>query len=131
MTAGHRRVHDRRMTRLAFLVASSLVVASACGGDPSTTSGFAAAASPRPARATPEPAADNQVRAAVDRVLTSAEHPGLMWNDIHDVAPMLTPLYNAEADRLIWFTGSSSDAPLGEALAAISAAGGRGLAHTP
>src|SRR5690348_3311340 len=108
------------MTRSAFLVASSLVVASACGGDASTASGLGAAASP--VRATPARAADDQVRATVERVLTSAEHPGLKWSDIHDVAPMLTPLYNAEADRLIWLTGSASDAPLGEALAAISAA---------
>ena len=109
------------MTRAAFLVASSLVVALACKGEPSATSGLTAAASPRPARATPA-AADDQVRATVERVLTLAEHPGLKWSDIHDVAATLTPLYNAEADRLLWFTGSSPDAPLDEALAAISAA---------
>jgi L,D-transpeptidase YcbB len=117
------------MMRAAFLVASSLVVAAACGGDPSATSSLATAAS-QPGRATPAPAADDEVRATVERVLASAEHPGLKWNDIHDVAPMLTPLYNAEADRLIWFTGSSPDASLGEALAAISAAGDRGLDPT-
>jgi len=104
-----------------------LVIVSACGGEAPATNGVAAAAAPRPAQSAPAPIADDQVRPTVERVLASAEHPGLRWTDIHDVAPALTPLYNAETDRLIWFTGNSPDAPLGEALAAISAAGDRGL----
>jgi L,D-transpeptidase YcbB len=115
------------MTRAAFFVASSLAIVSACRGDASSTSGLAVAESARAARAVAASGADDQVRTTVERVLTSAEHPGLKWSDIHDVAPVLTALYNAEPDRLIWFTGNAPDAGLAEALAAISAAAERGL----
>ena len=50
--------------------------------------------------------ADAEVTATVEQVLTSATHPGLHWGSIPDVAPALKPLYDAEADRLLWFDGA-------------------------
>jgi L,D-transpeptidase YcbB len=69
----------------------------------------------------------NDVVATVERVLASAEHPALTWSAIPDVIEALRPLYDGDADHLIWFDGTSP-APMIEAtIAAIAAAGDRGL----
>ena len=51
--------------------------------------------------------AQNEVAATVGRVLASGEHPGLNWSAIPDVVDKLKPLYEAEADRLLWFNGTT------------------------
>ena len=49
---------------------------------------------------------DPDVAATVGTVLTSARHPEITWPDLHDVVPALKELYDAEPDRLLWFTGT-------------------------
>ncbi len=71
--------------------------------------------------------ADAEVTATVDQVLTSATHPGLQWSSIPDVAPALKPLYDAEADRLLWFDGARPGAQLEGTLATVAAATAHGL----
>lgn len=71
--------------------------------------------------------AQNEVAATVGRVLASGEHPGLNWSAIPDVVDKLKPLYEAEADRLLWFSGTTTGPLLQPALTAIAAAGDRGL----
>ena len=46
---------------------------------------------------------------------------------IPDVAPTLKALYEAEADRLLWFDGQQPAAPLESTLAAMAAASDHGL----
>ena len=72
-------------------------------------------------------AADADVVALVDRVLSSAEHPGLKWSRIPDAVPNLKPLYDAEADRLMWFERNAPLPNVERALSAIGAAGDHGL----
>ena len=71
--------------------------------------------------------AQNEVAATVGRVLASGEHPSLTWSAIPDVVGELKPLYESEADRLLWFNGTTPGTLLQPALAAIAAAGDRGL----
>jgi murein L,D-transpeptidase YcbB/YkuD len=71
--------------------------------------------------------AASEVAATVNRVLTSAEHPSLTWGSIPDITGVLKPLYDNEADKLLWFDGAAPLASLQPALAAIAAAGERGL----
>ena len=84
----------------------------------------AAPASPGAADTT---ALDPDVAATVDQVLISAQHPGLTWSAIPDVAPALTTIYGTEPDRLIWFDGGRPVAALARTLAALAAAGDHGL----
>ena len=102
----------------------------------SASCGSPAAPPPPPAVQTPAPAAtstpvaataDAEVTATVDQVLTSATHPGLQWGSIPDVAPALKPLYDAEADRLLWFDGARPGAQLERTLATVAAATAHGL----
>jgi murein L,D-transpeptidase YcbB/YkuD len=71
--------------------------------------------------------AANEVAATVDRVLTSGEHPNLTWGSIPDITGVLKPLYDSEPDKLLWFDGATLTAAIQSALAAIAAAGDRGL----
>ncbi len=81
-----------------------------------------------PAEPAPVPAtADAEVTATIDQVLATATHPGLTWGSIPDVAPVLKTLYDAEADRLLWFDGGRPLARLEPALAAFAAAADHGL----
>ena len=70
---------------------------------------------------------DPDVASTVDHVLSSAEHPGLKWGKIPDVAPVLKALYSAEPDRLFWFNGSSPTPRLEATVASLVAAGDHGL----
>src|SRR5262245_55622385 len=72
-------------------------------------------------------ARQDSVADVVQSILTSGEHPGLKWGSIGDVTADLTPLYEAEPDRLLWFDGSSPLPSLPRTLAAIAAAGDHGL----
>ena len=49
---------------------------------------------------------DPDVAATLAMVLTSARHPELAWPDLPDVVSTLKELYDAEPDRLLWFTGT-------------------------
>jgi murein L,D-transpeptidase YcbB/YkuD len=73
------------------------------------------------------PAAAGDVAATVDRVLTSANHPGLTWGSISDVTDVLTALYDTEPDRLLWFDRTSPASTLEATLAAIAKVGAHGL----
>ena len=70
---------------------------------------------------------DAEGAATVDQVLATATHPGLTWGSIPDVAPVLKTLYDAEADRLLWFDGGRPLARLEPALATFAAAADHGL----
>lgn len=65
--------------------------------------------------------------ATVDRVLSSADHPGLRWGTIPDAVPALQSLYDDEPDRLFWFDGTTPSPALEPTLAALAAAGDHGL----
>ena len=71
--------------------------------------------------------ADPDVAATVAHVLSSADHPGLKWGKIPDVAPVLRALYDAEPDRLFWFNGTAPVPRLEATVAALSAAADHGL----
>ena len=73
------------------------------------------------------PVAENDIAPTVERVLTSADHPGLKWNDISDVAAVLKPLYASEPDALAWFDATAPLPIVDATLAAIAAAGEYGL----
>jgi L,D-transpeptidase YcbB len=110
---------------LTLLIAS----AASCRGSSATSDGVAAAsAAPAAAQAPSTPhVAENDIGPTVERVLTSAEHPGLTWSAISDVTPVLKPLYDSEPDKLLWFDGAAP-APLVDAtIAAIAAASDYGL----
>lgn len=72
-------------------------------------------------------ALDPEVAATVDQVLVTAQHPGLTWSAIPDVAPALKTAYDDEPDRLIWFDGARPVATLDRTVAALAAAGEHGL----
>ncbi|HEY7059827.1 MAG TPA: L,D-transpeptidase family protein [Vicinamibacterales bacterium] len=80
-----------------------------------------------PAQTTATPVAQDAVAATVERVLTTREHPGLTWSAIPDVTEALAPLYAGEPDRLFWFDGATPASIVPATLAAIAAAGDRGL----
>jgi murein L,D-transpeptidase YcbB/YkuD len=75
-------------------------------------------------------ASDPESAAAVEEILTSAEHPALRWSAISDVAATLKPLYEAEPDRLLWFAGPAPAQGLKATLATIALAGDYGLDAT-
>ncbi len=120
-----------------FVVLSALIGA-ACAGDSrpaamTTTAAMTATASATtaasPAAAPPAPVAalEPAVAEAVEKVLTAAEHPGLTWASIGDVSADLKPLYDAEADRLLWFNGSAPLATVERTVSTLAAAGDHGL----
>jgi murein L,D-transpeptidase YcbB/YkuD len=78
-------------------------------------------------QAAPAPGPDATVASTVAEVLTSAEHPGLKWRAIPDVAATLGPLYEAEPDKLIWIEGTTPSPSLDAMLAALRSAGDHGL----
>src|SRR6266850_2377475 len=49
---------------------------------------------------------DPDVAATVKTVIAAARHPELTWPEIPDVVAILKELYDAEPDRLLWFTGT-------------------------
>ncbi|MGD9903652.1 MAG: murein L,D-transpeptidase [Vicinamibacterales bacterium] len=90
---------------------------------PAVPAPSASPADPVPVAAT----GDAEIAATIDQVLGAAAHPGLTWGAIPDVAPALKALYEAEADRLLWFDGGRPIAVLAPALAAIAGAADHGL----
>ena len=96
-----------------------------------TATAVVAAISTRPGRQALSTAAkDSDVAATattIEHVLTSGEHPGLKWSVISDVVTSLKPLYQDEADRLLWFAGSTPIPALSPTLATIALAGEHGL----
>jgi murein L,D-transpeptidase YcbB/YkuD len=120
----------RHRTAAAAIGAHAVVLTIACGGRAESTPG--SAASPAPAAAAqasvePPGALDPDVAATVDRVLASADHPGLAWGRIPDVAGALAPVYRQEPDRLLWFERSRPAPVLEATLAVLAAAGDHGL----
>ncbi len=67
------------------------------------------------------------VAATVEHVLAAGEHPWLKWSEIPDVTPVLSGLYAAEPDRLLWFAGETPYPGLEGALDALAGAGEHGL----
>ena len=101
-----------------------LFVAACRGNVPQTESLAATTAAPTPARSQQPPAlAQDAIPPTVEKVLTSADHPGLTWSSITDIVPALKPLYEAESDRLLWFDGTTPAANIDATLAAIGDAG--------
>ena len=49
---------------------------------------------------------DPDVAATVTMVITSGRHPEMAWPELPDVVPTLKELYDAEPDRLLWFSGT-------------------------
>ncbi len=107
------------------LAISALLSAAACGGGPPVPP--APASVPLPSDSSTVVALDPEVAATVDQVLVSAQHPGLTWSAIPDVAAALKTAYDAEPDRLLWFDGARPVATLDRAVAALAAAGDHGL----
>jgi L,D-transpeptidase YcbB len=100
-----------------------------CGGSANPGSVAATSAAPAALRAQSAPPVEqNDITATVERVLTSAEHPGLTWSDISDVTPVLKPLYASEPDKLAWFDGTVPAPIVKATIAVIAAAGDYGLA---
>ncbi len=111
-----------RIVRLHAVIVA--VICTACGGTP-------------PSQSKPPVATDAQTRAfdvkdanvaaTVERILGSAEHPALRWSAISDVVETLKPLYEAEADRLLWFAGPEPSAALPTTITTVAAAANYGL----
>jgi L,D-transpeptidase YcbB len=99
----------------------------ACGGRSAAPEGVAAASSAQPVQAQDAPVAASDIAPTVERVLTSAEHPGLTWSSISDVVPVLKPLYDNEPDKLFWFADGKPAAVVDATVATIAAAGEYGL----
>ena len=111
---------------IALLIVGSAV---ACSGG-SATPESVVAASPAPAAVQTHgapPVAENDIGPTVDRVLSSAEHPGLTWTNISDVTSVLKPLYEREADKLLWFDGTTPAPVVDATIATIAAASEYGL----
>ena len=68
------------------------------------------------------PALDRDVADVVEKILSSAEHPGLTGASIPDVVADLRPLYDAEPDRLLWFDGARPVRAAEATVAAVAAA---------
>ena len=79
------------------------------------------------AQAAPPAMADPDVAATVELVLTTAQHPRLRWPDIPEMAPVLKTAYETEADRLLWFDGTTPLPVVTRALGALGNAGEHGL----
>jgi murein L,D-transpeptidase YcbB/YkuD len=124
LVATYTQFHTRRYVACLAVVLG--VVAVSCGrGTPAPPP---IVPSPAPVAAAPVAAtADAEVTATVEQVLASATHPGLTWGSIPDVAAALKPLYEAEADRLLWFDGPRPGALLEPTLATVAAATAHGL----
>ena len=123
---GDRIMTQRRTQRLP--VWGLLLIGFACSGATPPSSGAPSANTTLAERqAAPVAALDADVAATVEKVLTSAEHPGLTWPSIPDVVGVLKPLYDAEPDRLFWFDGTVPAPVLESTLATLAAAAERGL----
>jgi murein L,D-transpeptidase YcbB/YkuD len=70
---------------------------------------------------------DPEVVALVDEILASGRHPALGPGGIPDVVGDLKPLYDADPDRLLWFTWTTPSPAIDRTLAALAAAGDHGL----
>lgn len=110
------------MTRLSLarLVALSALAAAGCRSDISRS----AATKWERSAVTAE---DAKTGAAVDRILRTARHPWMHWPSLVDVAPSLEPLYESEADRLLWFDGVQPSRVLQPTLETIALASDYGL----
>jgi murein L,D-transpeptidase YcbB/YkuD len=98
----------------------------ACGGQsaPPAASATRSVAGVSPeTRSTLEPG----VAEVVEKILSSADHPGLTSALIPDVAADLRPLYEAEPDRLLWFDGATPVRAAAATVAAVAAAADYGL----
>ena len=73
------------------------------------------------------PTLESGVGEVVEKILSSAEHPGLTNALIPDVAADLRPLYEAEPDRLLWFDGATPVRAAEATVAAVAAAADYGL----
>jgi murein L,D-transpeptidase YcbB/YkuD len=73
------------------------------------------------------PGVDADVSAAIQEVLSSAQHPSLRWGRIPDVVSVLQAVYSGEPDGLFWFDHGSPVDALRPTLAAVSAAAAHGL----
>jgi L,D-transpeptidase YcbB len=125
-------MNDTALVRALQRVVLALSVCSAaCDGDLTpaarTVSNAAAGAKAVEAQALPVPALDLDVAATVQKILESAEHPGMTWGSIPDVTEDLKPLYAAEPDRLLWFDGTAPLPAVERTLAALTAAAEHGL----
>ena len=120
------RLWRMRARALSAGMGAVLALATGCGGTPPLLPPVEVPA-PEEAPAPVVATADAEVTATVEQVLTSAMHPGLLWGAIPDVAPALKPLYDAEADRLLWFDGAQPGPRLERTLATVAAATAHGL----
>ena len=111
-----------RIVRLHAVIVA--VICAACGGTSPSQSGPPVATD---AQTRASDAKDANVAATVERVLGSAEHPALRWSAISDVVETLKPLYEAEADRLLWFAGPEPSAALPTTITTVAAAANYGL----
>jgi len=117
-----------RAAQCATLIAA--LATAGCGGQPSPpkTSPPPAAAEEKAASRPALPAGvDPDVSAALEQVLSSAQHPSLRWGRIPDVAPLLSTIYANEQDGLFWFDHAAPVAALKPTLAALAAASEHGL----
>jgi murein L,D-transpeptidase YcbB/YkuD len=108
------------MTTPRLIAALFSLMLAACGD---ATPAVTAEARPSAQASVP----DAEVVAAVDQALASAQLPVLKWSNLADVAEVLKPVYAEEADRLLWFDGSTPVAKLEAAVAGVAAAGDFGL----
>jgi L,D-transpeptidase YcbB len=115
------------MRRRSSAIVMLTVAALGCRAAESTEAPQPSVAAPTAAGPVPPSRLDPDVVATVDRVLSSATHPELKWGSIPDVVPALKPLYDAEPDRLFWFTGTAPVSTLDSTLAALAHAGDHGL----
>ena len=113
---------------LKFHVATLSLVALASAGVATCLSiTLSASVSAGRSQKPPAPQPDADVIALVDRVLATSQHPGLKWGAIPDAVVNLKPLYEAEADRLMWFERNAPVPGVERALLAVAAAGDYGL----
>lgn len=73
------------------------------------------------------PAPEPGVADVVEKVFSSAEHPGLTSASFPDVVADLRPLYEAEPDRLLWFDRATPIQAAEPTLRAVAAAADYGL----
>jgi len=113
-----------------YLIAALIIGSTVACRAGSATQESVVAASPAPAAAqahSAPPVAENDIAPTVERVLSSAEHPGLTWSAISDVTSVLKPLYDREPDKLLWFDGTAPAPVVDATIATIAAAGEYGL----
>jgi murein L,D-transpeptidase YcbB/YkuD len=126
---GDERFEGRReRRRLAGMGAVALLVlTTACGGDEAPPSQAPESAASDSLPVEPGGPPNEAIAATVEQVLASGDHPWLKWSEIPDVTPVLSGLYAAEPDRLLWFAGETPYPGLGGALDALAGAAEHGL----